>query len=174
MPKQSVELGDEIGETPGVVIEHGDVAAGHVGDVHLVALLDQADERAAHADHVVVRVRAENEGTFAGLPAPAGCVQSVAIRSSKTRRPRMLAGPYSRSSSYSSCSRKSSSVSLSRALFDLEAEPDDRLADEGGRPVDRADGPGRANGGQFAGRRLDRAGTWRRDAPAGSWRRPRR
>ena len=68
MPKSSIELGHEIGEAPGVVIEDGDVAAGHVGDVDLVPLLDQADDRAAHADDVVVRMRAEDESrSFADL-----------------------------------------------------------------------------------------------------------
>ncbi len=57
--KQAVEFGHHVGHSLGVVVEHGDVAAGHVGHVHLVPVFDQPDERAAHADHVVVRVRAE-------------------------------------------------------------------------------------------------------------------
>src|SRR5439155_40856 len=48
--------------------------------------------------------------------SPAGWVQIVAIISSKTRRPRRCAGPCSRSNSYNSCSRKSSSDSLSSPL----------------------------------------------------------
>ena len=46
----------------GVVVEHGDVAAGHVGDVQLVAVLDQPEHAAAHADDVVVGVGAERVG----------------------------------------------------------------------------------------------------------------
>ena len=56
-----VELGDEIGEADRVVVEHGDVARRLIGDVHLVPLVDQPNERAAHRDHVVVRVGREDE-----------------------------------------------------------------------------------------------------------------
>ncbi len=45
--EQVAELGDEIGVAPGVVVEDGDVAAGHVGDVDAVPLAHQADDRAA-------------------------------------------------------------------------------------------------------------------------------
>ena len=51
-----VELGDEIGVADRVVVEHGDVARRLVGDVHLVPLIRKADQRAAHRDHVVVRM----------------------------------------------------------------------------------------------------------------------
>src|SRR5262249_1383530 len=54
----------EIHEANRVVVEHGDVAGGLVGDVHLVALIDQADQRAAHRDDVVVRVRREDQHAF--------------------------------------------------------------------------------------------------------------
>ena len=37
-----------------VVVEHRDVAAGHVGDGDLVPVLDQLVEDPAHRDHVVV------------------------------------------------------------------------------------------------------------------------
>ena len=56
LPNAAVELADEVGVAQGGLVEDGDVAAGLVGDVDLVPLLAQADERAAHADHVVVRV----------------------------------------------------------------------------------------------------------------------
>ena len=56
-----VELGDEVGEADRIVVEHRDVAGRLVGDVHFVALIDQADQRAAHRDHVVVRMRREDE-----------------------------------------------------------------------------------------------------------------
>ena len=57
--EQPVVFGDQIGDASGVMIEDGDVAAGHVGDMHLVAVLDQPDQRASHADDVIVRVRAK-------------------------------------------------------------------------------------------------------------------
>ncbi len=57
--EHAVEFGDHVGDAAGVVIEDGDVAAGHVGDVDFVAIFDQANQRAAHADHVVVGMRAE-------------------------------------------------------------------------------------------------------------------
>ncbi len=43
---------------------------------------------------------------------------------------------------------------LQQGLADLQAEPDDRPANEGGRPVDGADHPGPAQRRQLAGRRL--------------------
>ena len=52
---------DEIGEADRVVVEHGDVAGRLVGHVHLVPMIDQPDERAAHRNHVVVRMRREHE-----------------------------------------------------------------------------------------------------------------
>ena len=82
---------------------------------------------------------------------PAGRVQIVAIRSSKTRRPSFSAGPCSRSSSYSACSRKSSSASFSSALPTLQAQPDDGPANALRRPVDRADHPRPANGRELLG-----------------------
>jgi len=43
------------------VIEDGDISAGHVGDVDILVVLDQADQRAAHADHIVIRMGAKAE-----------------------------------------------------------------------------------------------------------------
>ena len=57
----AIELGGKLGETDRIVVEHGDVAGRLIGDVHVVALVDQADQRAAHRDHVVVRMRREDE-----------------------------------------------------------------------------------------------------------------
>src|SRR5262245_303685 len=59
--EQLIERADVVGEAPGIVIEDGDVAAGHVGDVHLVPLLDQANDCPPHADDVVVRMRTEDK-----------------------------------------------------------------------------------------------------------------
>ena len=98
-----------------VVVEHGDVAGGLVGDVHLVPLVDQPDERAAHRDHVVVRVRREDEHAlgedrrrrsaacrrrclaWAGLPP--GQPVIVACRSRNTSMLMSYAGPGSASRS---------------------------------------------------------------------------
>ena len=52
------QIGGEIGEANGVGVEDGDVAAGLIGDVDFVALIDQANEGAAHADDVVIGMRA--------------------------------------------------------------------------------------------------------------------
>ena len=57
----AIELGDEIGKANRVIIEHGDVARRLIRDVHFVPLIDQPNERAAHRDHVVVRMGRENE-----------------------------------------------------------------------------------------------------------------
>ena len=56
-----VELGHEIGEADRIVVEHGDVARRLIGDVHFVPLIGQPDQRAAHRDHVVIRMRREHE-----------------------------------------------------------------------------------------------------------------
>ena len=153
--EQAVELDHEVGEPPGVVVEDGDVAAGHVGDVDVVPLLDQADERAAHADDVVVGMRAEDEDACFGRSRRRAGLRAdrCAIISSNTRRPSRSAGPCSRSSSYSSCSRKSSSESFSSPLLHLQAQPDDGPADQLRRPVDRPELPRPLDGGQLGRRR---------------------
>ncbi len=56
-PEATIELRCEVGEADRVFVEHGDFAGGLVRHVHLVALLHEPDQRAAHRDHVVVRVR---------------------------------------------------------------------------------------------------------------------
>ena len=43
--EQPIVFGHQVRELPGVVIENRDVAAGHVGDVGLVPILDQPDQR---------------------------------------------------------------------------------------------------------------------------------
>ena len=44
-----------------IVVEYGDVARGLVGDMHLVALIGESDQRAAHRNDIVVWVRRKNE-----------------------------------------------------------------------------------------------------------------
>ena len=77
--KDAVEALDELGIAEGIVVEDAEVAADHVGDVDLVALLDEAGEGAAHADDVVVGVRGEDDDA-AFLPLPAGQPVMVSIR----------------------------------------------------------------------------------------------
>ena len=59
-----VELRRELGVADRIVVEHRDVAGRLIGDVHLVALIDQPDQRAAHRDHVIIRVRREHHHTL--------------------------------------------------------------------------------------------------------------
>ncbi len=54
-----VEFDDQVRDTLRVVVEDRDIAAGHVRDVNFVVIFDQSDQRATHADHVVVGVRTE-------------------------------------------------------------------------------------------------------------------
>ena len=55
-----IEFGDEIGEPDRVGVEHGDIAGGLIGDMHFVPLIDQAEQRAAHRDHVVIGMGRED------------------------------------------------------------------------------------------------------------------
>ena len=48
---------DEVEVALHVVVEHGDIAAGHVGHHDRVLVLPQFAQDAAHRDHVVVRMR---------------------------------------------------------------------------------------------------------------------
>ena len=52
----SAEVLDKLGEANRIFIEDGDVAGGLIGDVDLVSLVDQSNQRAAHGNHVVVRM----------------------------------------------------------------------------------------------------------------------
>ena len=78
----------------------------------------------------------------------------VSIISSKTRRPSTLAGPCSRSSSYSSCSRKSSSDSLSKPLSTFRLSQMTALRISVGVQSTGPTVQGRSHGGQLAGRGL--------------------
>ncbi len=53
-------FGDEVGMAQSRVVPDGNVARGLIGDVHIVPLLAQTDEGAAHGDHVVIGMRAED------------------------------------------------------------------------------------------------------------------
>ena len=170
MPNSRLNSTDEIGETPGVVIEDGDVAAGHVGDVDVVPLLDQPDQRAAHADDVVVGMRAEDQAPSCGVGAGRAGVQMVRHHLVEDA-PAQHAGRAVLAQQFVKLVLAEIVVGELRAgaLLDLQAQPDDRLADQRRRPVDRADAS--TAGERPSGRRRPpgRAGTWRRDAAAGSW-----
>ena len=56
-----VEVAGEFAETNRVVVEHRDIAGRLIGHVNFVPLIDQPNERAAHRNHVVVRMRREHE-----------------------------------------------------------------------------------------------------------------
>ena len=135
-----VEFGHEVGEAPGVVVEDRDVAAGHVGDVDLVALLHQADQRAAHADHVVVGVRAEHQGRRGRCAAGMGADrlhQLVEHLAAQALRRAVLAEQL-----VQLVFAEIVVGQLQEGFADLQAQPDHRPADEGRRPVDGADHPG--------------------------------
>src|SRR5690606_30122216 len=62
---------------PHVVIPYGCIAGGLIGDVHVMALIHQVDERAAHRDHVIVWVGRKKEYVFAGRLGAFGPVAVV-------------------------------------------------------------------------------------------------
>ena len=43
------------------IVMHGKVAGSLVGHMNIMSLMDETDECATHRDHVVVRVRGEDE-----------------------------------------------------------------------------------------------------------------
>jgi hypothetical protein len=59
--EETIEVAAKSAKRSASCVEDGDVARGLVGDVDLVPLLDEADERAAHADDVVVGVGREDD-----------------------------------------------------------------------------------------------------------------
>jgi hypothetical protein len=73
------EVEHKIREAAGIVVEHGNVAGSLVGHVHVVALVHEAQQRAAHRDHVVVGVGAEDDRTFAGRQGSFGAVGVVGV-----------------------------------------------------------------------------------------------
>ena len=60
----------EVDMPVGRLVPDRDVAAGLVGHVHLVPLLTEADERAPHADHVVVGMGTKNHDPLGELGRP--------------------------------------------------------------------------------------------------------
>ena len=61
-------------------VAHSDIAAGLIGHVHLVFLLHQALERAAHRDDVVVGVRREDDHALLRRLGALGAIAVVGVR----------------------------------------------------------------------------------------------
>ena len=57
-----IEAHQEIHVSADIVIEHRDVAAGHVRNRHVVLVLHELPENATHRNHIVVGVRGEAQG----------------------------------------------------------------------------------------------------------------
>src|SRR5690349_9370366 len=62
--KSAGVLGDEVGVAQCRLIPDSDVAGGLVGDMHFVPLFAEADERAAHGNHIVVGMWGEDHDAF--------------------------------------------------------------------------------------------------------------
>ncbi len=62
-----------------VVIVDGDVPAGLIGNMHIVPLIGQGDQRAAHGDHIVIRMRTEQDDPFFGGFGAFGPVGIISI-----------------------------------------------------------------------------------------------
>src|SRR5262249_14146944 len=76
-----IELACEIGETPGIMVEDRDVAAGHVGDTDVMPLFDQADDRPAHANDVVGGVGTEYQNRLGlSLRSVGGALRTGRLR----------------------------------------------------------------------------------------------
>ena len=150
------------------VVVDGHVAGSLVGHVHIVPLRDQADEGAAHRDHVVIRVRREDQhglGERCGRDRTRAVVRvGLAARPAGDRMLQVVEDP--------DVDLVVGAVQLQQfaqgvlqivALCQLEdrradrlAEPDHGLADELLRPVAGAHQPGGHHAGQqAAGRRVD-------------------
>ena len=150
------------------VVVDGHVAGSLVGHVHIVPLRDQADEGAAHRDHVVIRVRREDQhglGERCGRDRTRAVVRvGLAARPAGDRMLQVVEDP--------DVDLVVGAVQLQQfaqgvlqivALRQLEdrradrlAEPDHGLADELLRPVAGAHQPGGHHAReQAAGRRVD-------------------
>jgi hypothetical protein len=126
------------------VVEDCDVAVGHVGDGHGVVLIDQPDECPAHADDVIVGVRAEDED---GLGLGAGRVGANSFHHVIEDQPAEALG-------WAVLAEQLVQLMLTEVvvgkfqegLADLLRQPDHRPANESRRPLHRADPPGAALG----------------------------
>ena len=164
--EHAVELDGEVGEACGVGVEDRDVARDLVGDVDLVALLGEADERAAHGDHVVVGVGGEDDDALGeDLVAGSGDVAGAAFGFG------LAAGPAGdgvlKLAEDGEVDVVGGSVlgdELLQAVFvvvlvgeledgrvDGAGEPEDGLPDHGRGPADRADEPGQVDAGEVGG-----------------------
>ena len=62
----------KIREAPGIIVKHRYISRRLVSHVHVVALVHEAQQRAAHRNHVVVGVGREDERRFEGRHRPLG------------------------------------------------------------------------------------------------------
>ena len=62
--KDGVEAIDEMHETTDLLIAHGNVARSLVGDMHVVSLLHESTDGAAHGDDIVIRMGREDDNPF--------------------------------------------------------------------------------------------------------------
>ena len=110
-----------------VVVEHRDVAAGHVGDGDLVPVLDQLAEDPAHRDHVVVRDAARSR-------SPAG-------RAAASSVPRILAPSALNTTPFSAPGEPCRATQRRQPVLGVVAlrELEDRLAGLVREPDDGAD-----------------------------------
>ena len=74
-----VEINHKIGVAQGFIVGHGNVARSLVGHVHLMALIHEPLESAAHGNDVVVRMRAENQAAFLDRIRAFGAVGVVGV-----------------------------------------------------------------------------------------------
>ena len=63
----------------GGIIPNGNVATGLIGHMHLMTLLAKTNQRAAHADDVVVRVRTKNNDSLGKLVAASRVIAAGSI-----------------------------------------------------------------------------------------------
>ena len=57
--EELIVIRHQLGDPKGVMVEDSDVAAGHVGDVDFVFIIVESNQRAAHTDNIIVRMRTE-------------------------------------------------------------------------------------------------------------------
>ena len=69
-PKDVVKFHCEIDLSHYELITHRDISRGLIADMHLVALLMQANEGAAHRDDIIIRMRRKNDDTLTGRVLP--------------------------------------------------------------------------------------------------------
>ena len=62
--EELIVIRHQLGDPKSVMVEDSDVSAGHIGDVNFVFIVVEADQRAAHTDNVIVRMRTKANNFF--------------------------------------------------------------------------------------------------------------